>query len=307
MRFLSSLCFCAALLPTLLPGALSAAEITHAMGTTEVPDTPQKIVVLTNEGTEAILMLGKTPVGAASSWYGDPWYPHLGDRMAGVEVVGTELAVNLERLAMLEPDLILGSKKRHEEIYPQLSAIAPTVFVVNATDFKDNMKLYASSVGMEAEGEALVSAYEADVARLRSALGENAGDTVSVVRFVPGQLYVYRHDSFSGVVLNDIGFKRPEVQAQDGLALAVGKESIPNMEADRMFYLTYDTGNGEGTALEGETLKDPLWANLEVVKAGNAHKVDDGVWATSQGILAARAMLQDIARIYGTDVDLSSN
>ncbi|MBN8183497.1 iron-siderophore ABC transporter substrate-binding protein [Labrenzia aggregata] len=294
-------------MPTLLPGALSAAEITHAMGTTEVPDTPQKIVVLTNEGTEAMLMLGKTPVGAASSWYGDPWYPHLGDRMAGVEVVGTELAVNLERLAMLEPDLILGSKKRHEEIYPQLSAIAPTVFVVNATDFKDNMKLYASSVGMEAEGEALVSAYEADVARLRAALGENAGDTVSVVRFVPGQLYVYRHDSFSGVVLNDIGFKRPEVQAQDGLALAVGKESIPNMEADRMFYLTYDTGNGEGTALEGETLKDPLWANLKVVKAGNAHKVDDGVWATSQGILAARAMLRDIARIYETDVDLSSN
>ena len=51
---------------------------------------------------------------------------NLGDRMAGVEVVGTELAVNLERLAMLEPDLILGSKKRHEEIYPQLTAIAPT-------------------------------------------------------------------------------------------------------------------------------------------------------------------------------------
>ena len=74
-----------------------------------------------------------------------------------------------------------------------------------------------------------------------------------------------------------------------------------------MFYLTYDTGNGEGTALESETLKDPLWANLNVVKSGKAHKVDDGVWATSQGILAARAMLRDIARIYGTDVDLSSN
>ncbi|MGX1499243.1 iron complex transport system substrate-binding protein [Labrenzia sp. MBR-25] len=306
MRFLSILCVCAALLPGVLPGALSAAEITHVMGTTEVPDNPQRIVVLTNEGTEALLLLGKTPVGAVSSWYGDPWYPHLGDRMAGVEVVGTELAVNLERVAMLEPDLILGSKKRQEEIYPQLSAIAPTVFVVNATDFKENMKLYARSVGMEAEGEALVSAYDADVARLHSALGENADDTVSVVRFVPGQLYVYRHDSFSGVVLDDIGFKRPEVQAQDGLSLAVGKESIPNMEADRMFYLTYDTGNGEGTALESETLKDPLWANLNVVRSGKAHKVDDGVWATSQGILAARAMLQDIARIYGVDVDFSS-
>ena len=32
-------------------GAVSAREIAHAMGTTEVPDAPQKIVVLTNRPT----------------------------------------------------------------------------------------------------------------------------------------------------------------------------------------------------------------------------------------------------------------
>ncbi|MCH8962110.1 MAG: iron siderophore-binding protein, partial [Bacteroidetes bacterium] len=32
-----------------------AREVTHAMGTTEVPDAPERVVVLTNEGTEAAL------------------------------------------------------------------------------------------------------------------------------------------------------------------------------------------------------------------------------------------------------------
>ncbi|UXN73978.1 hypothetical protein N8D56_01040 [Devosia sp. A8/3-2] len=56
---------CAAI-PALAPGAM-AREITHAMGTTEVPDSPQRIVILTNEGTEALLAVGIKPVGAVRS------------------------------------------------------------------------------------------------------------------------------------------------------------------------------------------------------------------------------------------------
>ena len=71
-----------------LSGAAQAREVTHAMGTTDVPDAPQRVIILTNEGTEALLALGVTPVGAVRSWLGDPWYDHIAARMEGVEVVG---------------------------------------------------------------------------------------------------------------------------------------------------------------------------------------------------------------------------
>src|SRR3546814_19221678 len=45
-----------------------------------------------------------------------------------VVVVGTEHAPNLEVIAALRPDLIIGNKSRQEEVYQQLFAIAPTVF-----------------------------------------------------------------------------------------------------------------------------------------------------------------------------------
>ena len=69
--------------------AFAGQVIDHAMGTTEVPDAPLRVITLTNETTEAALALGVTPVGAPQSWYGDPWYPHLGDRLDGTEVLGT--------------------------------------------------------------------------------------------------------------------------------------------------------------------------------------------------------------------------
>lgn len=276
--------------------------IAHAMGETKVPDAPEQIVTLTNETTETALAIGIVPVGATSSWYGNPWYPHLGDRMSSVAEVGTELAVNLEAVAVLEPDLIIGSRKRDEEIYDQLSAIAPTVLIDGIGDWEDNFSFVAGALGKDEEGAEALATYTDRVAALRESLGPRKSENLSVVRFVPGQIYLYQAGSFLGHVLADVGFTRPSPQDEDGLAIAVGTESIPDMDGDKLISLTYDTGDGKGHDLADTVLADPLWAQLDVVQSGNAYHVDDGVWATAGGYFAAHAMLDDLARIYNVDL-----
>ncbi|MGC4075066.1 MAG: ABC transporter substrate-binding protein [Nibricoccus sp.] len=59
---------------------------------------------------------------------GDGLPAYLGDATAQVQLVGQTTEPNLEQIAAMRPDLILGAKVRHEAIYDQLSAIAPTVF-----------------------------------------------------------------------------------------------------------------------------------------------------------------------------------
>ncbi|TYC65232.1 iron-siderophore ABC transporter substrate-binding protein [Stappia sp. BW2] len=277
-------------------------DITDSMGTVTVPDAPKRIVVLTNEGTEALLELGVTPVGAANSWQGDPWWDHISDAMEGAEPVGMENTINLELVAALEPDLILANKQRHEEIYPQLTAIAPTVMSRELRgDWKINFRLYAEALGKEQEADAAIADYDASVAELRDKLGDHLNEEVSVIRFVPGQIRIYQLDSFSGVLLKDIGFHRPANQNVEEFAIRTGKESIPDMDGDRIFYFTYDNGDGKGTSLEKEVLAEPLWQSLSAVKAGKVHQVSDAIWNTAGGILAAKLMLQDIAGIYGLD------
>ena len=101
--------------------------VQHAMGETTFEETPKKVVVLTNEGTEAVLELGVIPVGAASPGVGTEWYAHIKEEMEGVTELGEETAPNLETIASLQPDLIIGNKIRHEAIYDQLEASAPPV------------------------------------------------------------------------------------------------------------------------------------------------------------------------------------
>ncbi|MCL4133598.1 UNVERIFIED_CONTAM: hypothetical protein GTU68_006759 [Idotea baltica] len=272
------------------------------MGIVAVPDAPKRVVVLTNEGTEAVLALGVVPVGAANSWNGDPWWAHITEAMAGAEPVGKESAINLELIAALEPDLILANKQRHEEIRPQLTAIAPTVMSEKLRgNWKINFRLYAKALGREAQAETAVADYDAAVDGLREKLGDHLEEEVSVIRFVPGQIRIYQLDSFSGVLLKDIGFNRPANQNVEAFAIRTGKESIPDMDGDRIFYFTYESGDGKGTSLEEDVLADPLWQSLSAVEAGRTHQVSDAIWNTAGGIIAAKLMLKDIARLYGLD------
>jgi iron complex transport system substrate-binding protein len=41
-------------------------------------------------------------------------------------------------------------------------------------------------------------------------------------------------------------------------------------------------------------ISHPLWQQLAVVQAGNAHAVSDAVWTTAGGIQAAHLLLDDL-------------
>lgn len=276
-----------------------ARDVTHAMGVTTVPDRPLRIVALTNEATEDLVALGIIPVGAARSANSDPWYDYLSDALIETVVVGEELSPDLEAIAVLQPDLILGNKRRHEKIYDQLSAIAPTVFAESIQGtWKANLVLYAEATGKAAEGGTLLADYEGRLAKIQTELGDRVNETVSIVRFLTGQSYAYFPGSFSGTILADIGFARPEKQQGDGLAEQITKERIGELAADRILHFTYETGDGLAVEEAESWMNEPLWQNLEAAKAGRVYAVSDAVWATAGGYMAAELALDDIEAIY---------
>jgi iron complex transport system substrate-binding protein len=273
--------------------------VKHAMGETTLKKTPERIVILTNEGTEALLAMGVKPVGAVQSWTGDPWYDHIAKQMKDVQVVGVESQVNVEAIAALKPDLIIGNKLRQENIYEQLNAIAPTIFAETLRgDWQENFKLYAKAINREEKGQEVLKQYENRIAELKDKLGDKLNLKVSIVRFMAGDVRIYHKDSFSGVILDQLGFARPESQnVNDFAERNVTKERMPAMDGDILFYFTYDTGDGSAIQLEKEWIEDPLFKNLEVAKKGNVHKVDDTIWNTAGGVIAANLMLDDIEKI----------
>lgn len=281
------------------PEAGDVRVIEHAMGKTEIKGTPQKVVILTNEGTEALLALGVKPVGAVQSHLGNPWYEHIKEDMQGVEVLGLESQVNLEKIAALQPDLILGNKMRQEKVYQQLSAIAPTVFSETLRgEWKTNFQLYAKALNKEEEGKKVIADFDQRIEEFKTKFADKLSQEVSVVRFMPGKVRLYFQDTFTGVIFKQIGLARPAAQNKPEFAEEITKERIPDMEGDIMFYFTFEKGDGEASKIEQEWTNDPLYKNLNVVKNNRAFKVDDAIWNTAGGVKAANLLLDELTKFY---------
>jgi iron complex transport system substrate-binding protein len=275
--------------------------VKHAMGEAEIKGTPQRVVVLTNEGTEAVLALGVKPVGAVKSWTGSPWYEHIKADMEGVQELGEEGQPNLELIAGLAPDLIIANKMRHEEIYEQLKEIAPTVESETLRgDWKINFKLYAEALGKSEEADKQLAAFDTRIEDFKTKAGDKLKDTVSVVRFMGGKTRVYHADTFSGIIFDQIGITRNDMtlNSKETFVDEITKERLPEADAHRLFYFTYDTGDGKGNDTEQEWINDPLWKGLSAVKEGRVYRVDDAIWNTAGGIKAANLLLDELYTIY---------
>ncbi|WP_020573548.1 ABC transporter substrate-binding protein [Actinopolymorpha alba] len=272
--------------------------IEHAMGSTEVPVNPRRVVVLDTDKLDTALTLGVVPVGAARADQVTGWPRYLGPKVKPVEEVGVLTELNLEAIAALQPDLILGSKFRQEKYYSKLSAIAPTVFTANiGTPWKENFLLDGKALGKEGQARSLLTEYEDRAEAVGRKLGDPSASEVSVVRFMPDQIRMYGPESFVGIVLADVGVGRPAAQRLTGAAdrrfVAISPERLTEAGGDIIFVTAY--GADAATAQE-KTTNGRLWQTLPAVKAGRAHTVPDETWMTGIGVTAANRVLDDLEK-----------
>ncbi|WNR45588.1 ABC transporter substrate-binding protein [Paenibacillus roseipurpureus] len=286
--------------PQATANAEAPRSIKHAMGESVVPANPKRVVILTNEGTEALLALGIKPVGAVESFYGNPWFDHFKADMQGVTTVGVEGQPNLEVIASLKPDLIIGNKLRQEKVYEQLKAIAPTVFSETLRgEWKNNFSLYANTLNKKAEGDKVIAAFDKRIEDFKSKAGDKLKEKIAVVRFMGGKSRYYYGDMFSGVIFKQLGFARADAKNDEKSFEDITKERLTELDAaDRVFYFTYEIGDGKGNKQEQEWMNDPLWKNLKVVKDNKVLKVNDATWNTGGGVRSANIMLDDLYKIY---------
>ncbi|MFC4077656.1 ABC transporter substrate-binding protein [Salinithrix halophila] len=270
--------------------------VKHAVGETKIKGTPKRVVTLTNDATDNTLALGVKPVGAVKSWIGDPYYDFISDDMKGVKVVGEEVQPNLEAIAALKPDLIIGSKVRHEKIYKQLSGIAPTVYTETVGHvWKDNFKLHAKALNKEEEADKQLENWDKKIADFKKKMGDKLDTKVSIIRFLPGVVRIH-HNGFPDAIVKEAGLDRPKVQKKEEHSSEVTEERIPDMDGDVMFVLTMEAGDGKATKLEKEWMNKPLFKKLDVVKKDRVYKVNDIYWNLSGGIQGANRMLDDLEK-----------
>ncbi|PSK95377.1 iron complex transport system substrate-binding protein [Murinocardiopsis flavida] len=277
------------------PGAFPR-TVEHASGSTEITEKPSRVVVLDTGELDDVLSLGVTPVGMAESDSPEGAPPYLADRLSDVEVVGGINDLNVEAIAALKPDLIVGSELRAARLYDTLSEIAPTVFSIRpGFPWKENFLLVGDALGAEKKALDVLNTYQERADEVRESV---SGDPeISLVRFLPGKIRLYADLSFIGVILDDAGLRRPKVQDVEELAVEVSQEDIDKGDADWIFYSSY--GPRDSTD-EAAVTKGGLWKSLDAVQDDKAVAVDDEVWFLGLGPTGAMLVLDDLEEKLGT-------
>lgn len=130
-RMLTGLALCAALLLSPLgAGTALAGTFTDDLGrTVKVPDDPQRIITLVPSLTEVVyaLGLGDRMVGSVSYSYYPP-------EAAKLPLVGDYMRPNLERIAALNPDLVLAFDQSNPTwVWERLTALNIPVYISKAS------------------------------------------------------------------------------------------------------------------------------------------------------------------------------
>lgn len=283
-----------------------------ATGPVCIPDNPQRIISLDMPATE-FLLLNDIPIVGVFGYAADEISaitPGLADELA--DIPRFDWPPNLELVTELNPDLIIAFKDS-SLFYEGMEAIAPLVVydAAFATDWKSSTAFWSQVFGKEDAYEDMLATYEARVAELQEALGEDRGE-IKVSAFVPSPTYpmIWLVDSAQGVILQDVGLGRPESQAvtfdEGGYAeggadygfVAISNERLDLADGDEIFIFTWPSTDPEVMAENNQALQDfnendPLWQSLSGVKAGHVHIVGPH-WFRAQTYLAANLILDDL-------------
>ncbi|MFE1955341.1 ABC transporter substrate-binding protein [Streptomyces sp. NPDC059524] len=266
--------------------------VTDATGAKVTLDRPATKVVGTEWNVvESLVTLGVDPVGVAdvkgyTTW--DKAAP-LTDRPKDI---GTRGEPSMDTLAGLTPDLIVTTTDLSASAVKQMKKIAPVLQLrpADATrpveQMMDNLDAIARATGTEDEAKTVRKSYEAKVAEGKKALAD-AGENGSPIAFADGyaasqqvSVRAFTSGSLIGAVNEDLGLKNAWKQKGDkdyGLA-TTDVEGLTGLGDDVRFAYIGNKADKSANVFTGELAGNSVWKSLPFVKAGEVHRLDDGIW-----------------------------
>nr|WP_055502111.1 iron-siderophore ABC transporter substrate-binding protein [Nonomuraea pusilla] len=267
--------------------AASPAKITvrDAFGPVELPGPATRVVSLEWTYTEELLALGVTPVGVADKDLYNDWVT-AGPRIPATAAdVGTRQEPNLETIAALRPDLIVGNADRLAGNIESLRSVAPVVaFRWNdpakkqLVMMKESFRSLAGALGKDGEAAEALAGLDAATASAKEKLSA-AGTTFALAYPAGGAgaatVTVFAKPSLASQILEEAGMTNAWTGTADGDGLStVGVEALTALPADVRFLYVSPSADDTFVKLAG----NKVWTGLPFVKAGHTYKLDPTPW-----------------------------
>ncbi|UWQ81666.1 siderophore ABC transporter substrate-binding protein (plasmid) [Leisingera sp. S132] len=279
-----------------LAGAASAQAVAveTARGRVELPEIPERIVVLDVAAADTLGALGVQPVGLPAEMF----VSYLDDLKEHAESAGTLFEPDFEAIAMLAPDLIVAGGRSSAQVEP-LAEIAPAVdMTIWGSDLAEQavirLRSYGQLTGREDRAAELEAAFAANLAAAKAAVA-GRGDALIVMTNGP-RVSAYGAGSRFGWLHQALELPEavPDLDAQTH-GEAVSFEFIAAADPDWLIVVDRAVALGQGNQAAAVTLDNALvagtkaWAQGQVIYLNAAN-----IYVAGGGIQSMSATLEEI-------------
>jgi ABC-type Fe3+-hydroxamate transport system substrate-binding protein len=273
-----------------------------APDTVSVPAEARRIVVLSGDQLDALCALGlQSRVVAAALPDGSSGQPsYLGGAVHGLPGAGTRTNPDLGAVAAAHPDLILGSQGLTPKLYPQLAAIAPTVFTaVPGAAWQDNLRGVGAATARSGAVDALVAGFAQRATQI-GAVHDASHFQASIVQLTTTTIRVYGANNFPASVLGAVGVDRPAAQRfTDKPYIEIGATDAdlaknPDLSAADADVVYLSCAGPAAADRAAAVLDSNPWRKLSANHDNRVYVVNDEVWQTGEGLIAARGIVDDL-------------
>lgn len=256
-------------------GSAFPVTLAHKYGSTTIRSEPKRIVTVGLTDQDAVLALGKVPVGT-TEWLGGykgaigPWAADkLGGAAAPAVLKDTGTGPQTEKIAALRPDLILavyGGLTKAQ--YDTLSKFAPVVaqpkeYNDYGVPWQNQTEIIGKALGQETKAKELVTGVESDFRKAAAEHPDFAGATAVMATPYEG-LFVFGSQDSRSRVLTNLGFTLPtdlDKVIGDEFGADISKERTDLLDTDAIVWIVSDTAKDKA-----KLRQNPLYADLKVAK-----------------------------------------
>lgn len=206
----------------------------------------------------------------------------LGIPLLGEQAYDPVAHMNVETASRLKPDLIIMDSE-DEELYEQLSRIAPTLAYNSHASLHERLTRAGSWFGRQNKAKRWLSSYEKQLVQMWEKISKAIprGETASVLTYHRGaRLFVMGNIGLAPLLYHPLGF-RPVHKVQEALAAGraykeISADEVHEYAGDYLFLmLPQEPAARHATE---RLLQSPEWRNLAAVEQGRVYPLEELVW-----------------------------
>lgn len=264
----------------------------NAGRTVTISKKPERIVLLSTSFVDLLYSVDGKAAGRPNSKTDS--IPNLA---LSVPEVGFVYNINLEKVAALKPDLVIGVQGMHEKLVPGLESSHIPVIILRYKTIQDTyetIRLMGNIAGTQAKAEQVIQTMKSQIQDTVAKVPANRNLKVAILHATAKSVTVELDTTIAGSISKEIGLINiaagsvPDHGESDSIPYSM--EKLVEADPDIMFVVTMGNKEDIEKRMWADVKSNPAWGSLRAVQQQKVYFLPSELFLLNPGLRMPEAV-----------------